>query len=83
MGYSSRIDSEKALKSATDNILEYGKSDLSRFYVNSLGKIYGKTLGAGWSGYKDFVSKVEYGTCLLYTSPSPRDRTRSRMPSSA
>ena len=30
----------------------------------------------------------KYGTetvsgCLLYTSPSPRDRTRSRMPSSA
>ena len=24
-----------------------------------------------------------YHTCLLYTSPSPRDRTRSRMPSSA
>ena len=24
-----------------------------------------------------------YKTCLLYTSPSPRDRTRSRMPSSA
>ena len=24
-----------------------------------------------------------YGPCLLYTSPSPRDRTRSRMPSSA
>ena len=26
---------------------------------------------------------VGIGTCLLYTSPSPRDRTRSRMPSSA
>src|SRR5664280_1657960 len=26
---------------------------------------------------------VTVGTCLLYTSPSPRDRTRSRMPSSA
>ena len=25
----------------------------------------------------------EDGHCLLYTSPSPRDRTRSRMPSSA
>ena len=25
----------------------------------------------------------EYTACLLYTSPSPRDRTRSRMPSSA
>ena len=24
-----------------------------------------------------------FGRCLLYTSPSPRDRTRSRMPSSA
>ena len=32
--------------------------------------------------------KIEIGissgnNCLLYTSPSPRDRTRSRMPSSA
>ena len=25
----------------------------------------------------------QFSTCLLYTSPSPRDRTRSRMPSSA
>ena len=25
----------------------------------------------------------KYKSCLLYTSPSPRDRTRSRMPSSA
>ena len=28
-------------------------------------------------------SIAENGACLLYTSPSPRDRTRSRMPSSA
>ena len=27
--------------------------------------------------------EVPFPTCLLYTSPSPRDRTRSRMPSSA
>ena len=27
--------------------------------------------------------RAGYITCLLYTSPSPRDRTRSRMPSSA
>ena len=26
---------------------------------------------------------TEDSLCLLYTSPSPRDRTRSRMPSSA
>ena len=31
---------------------------------------------AGIGGYQPYL-------CLLYTSPSPRDRTRSRMPSSA
>eukprot|EP00657_Telonema_sp_P-1_P002524 TRINITY_DN15849_c0_g1_i1.p1 TRINITY_DN15849_c0_g1~~TRINITY_DN15849_c0_g1_i1.p1 ORF type:complete len:102 (-),score=24.52 TRINITY_DN15849_c0_g1_i1:65-370(-) len=30
----------------------------------------------------DLIPK-NHNTCLLYTSPSPRDRTRSRMPSSA
>ena len=33
--------------------------------------------------YADFNDKKVYYICLLYTSPSPRDRTRSRMPSSA
>ena len=28
-------------------------------------------------------ARIRAITCLLYTSPSPRDRTRSRMPSSA
>ena len=27
--------------------------------------------------------ELAYHTCLLYTSPSPRDRQKSRMPSSA
>ena len=27
--------------------------------------------------------KIAHYTCLLYTSPSPRDRQKSRMPSSA
>ena len=31
----------------------------------------------------DRVNGVLLTPCLLYTSPSPRDRTRSRMPSSA
>ena len=33
--------------------------------------------------YTDFLWNGTLKTCLLYTSPSPRDRTRSRMPSSA
>ena len=31
----------------------------------------------------DLLGDQLLGDCLLYTSPSPRDRTRSRMPSSA
>ena len=37
------------------------------------------------SGHGEFEKGVWVSakSCLLYTSPSPRDRTRSRMPSSA
>ena len=42
---------------------------------------------AGWQGdYRQFLLarfKGDCGACLLYTSPSPRDRQKSRMPSSA
>ena len=43
-----------------------------------------------WSLVEQFFSNKNFNVlsidlpgCLLYTSPSPRDRTRSRMPSSA
>jgi len=39
--------------------------------------------GDVWHGRYNGVSAGQYYGCLLYTSPSPRDRTRSRMPSSA
>ena len=42
-------------------------------------KAFGESLGPHLEG----VLVVDYWTCLLYTSPSSRDRTRSRMPSSA
>ena len=32
---------------------------------------------------EDNIVSLQDSICLLYTSPSPRDRTRSRMPSSA
>ena len=40
-----------------------------------------QSLDTGWLK----AQTIEAGriACLLYTSPSPRDRTRSRMPSSA
>ena len=37
----------------------------------------------GPSGADDSAAIAKITSCLLYTSPSPRDRTRSRMPSSA
>ena len=39
----------------------------------------GKEQQPGTDGYNTEMPDA----CLLYTSPSPRDRTRSRMPSSA
>ena len=38
-------------------------------------------IDSGLPGILDLLYKKK--SCLLYTSPSPRDRTRSRMPSSA
>ena len=35
------------------------------------------------TGFYGIMRALQFRRCLLYTSPSPRDRTRSRMPSSA
>ena len=52
--------------------------------------IESRSMGAGGedlimarAARQKFPFSVECKNCLLYTSPSPRDRTRSRMPSSA
>ena len=34
-------------------------------------------------GWKEAAKDCKYIICLLYTSPSPRDKRQSRMPSSA
>ena len=44
-----------------------------------MAKIIGE---AGFAGIEPMVLEP-YDTCLLYTSPSPRDQRGSRMPSSA
>jgi len=40
-------------------------------------------VGRSGATVKETQTLARHSTCLLYTSPSPRDRTRSRMPSSA
>ena len=41
-----------------------------------------KNMGA-WFSVRDYIQWTLDNICLLYTSPSPRDATLSRMPSSA
>ena len=45
-------------------------------------KIY-ESYVLNWLKSKVSLRSNQYGGCLLYTSPSPRDRQKSRMPSSA
>ena len=47
--------------------------------ARQLGRRYAQ-LGPVVAGFREWRLAED---CLLYTSPSPRDRTRSRMPSSA
>ena len=56
-----------------------------RIMLNSIGPVWdGNEVWLVTGGGALFAAFPHvYATCLLYTSPSPRDRTRSRMPSSA
>ena len=65
--------SDTPLKIIPDSILVRGPKSI----LDTLGSI--KTKYIEVEDVYESLSK----TCLLYTSPSPRDRTRSRMPSSA
>ena len=60
------------------------------------GETFGEAVfSTGMTGYQETLTDPSYhkqvvvmtaphiGNCLLYTSPSPRDRSVSRMPSSA
>ena len=47
--------------------------------------LYSSKVPAGFPSPADdhMEGKLDLNTCLLYTSPSPRDRQKCRMPSSA
>ena len=56
--------------------------DSDRDFVMELGVRSVPTLKV-YKGGEEVYSNVGVMSCLLYTSPSPRDRQKSRMPSSA
>ena len=68
--------------------LEYGIVGINEGAVSNPAAPFGgvKESGQGREGSKyglDDYTEIKYMCCLLYTSPSPRDATLSRMPSSA
>ena len=64
-----KSDSEKAVNAVFDQITDVLKAR-------------GEVRLVGFGTFKTSIRKASQG-CLLYTSPSPRDKRQSRMPSSA
>ena len=77
---------EKGFRVTVNCTLFQGETpeDVAEFldYAMTLG-IEGATIAPGFSYEKAPQQDVFIKGCLLYTSPSPRDRQKSRMPSSA
>ena len=68
-----------------DEHVDYIANDLSRSMT--FDSLFGQVDTAIWEYADecgiDLSDSEECQSCLLYTSPSPRDRQKSRMPSSA
>ena len=76
---------------STGGNLNQGRTGLSGAGTQTAGLGFGGASPPGSTAYvlteqydgSSWTEVNDMNTCLLYTSPSPRDRTRSRMPSSA
>ena len=73
---------DNSFTSATLQTLEGELAVLQSQYTPEMTEEEREALNASISE-KQAEIDTEKAACLLYTSPSPRDRTRSRMPSSA
>ena len=79
----------KAIETIIKNALckkEYTEKDI--FFFNERWQSFAAHSKLSYSSKEEALNQLNQAsalinTCLLYTSPSPRDRTRSRMPSSA
>ena len=63
-------------------MVDFGGWDMPLAYGSQLEEHHAVRQDAGMFDVSHMLN-VDVQGCLLYTSPSPRDRTRSRMPSSA
>ena len=89
--YREKSLSEEQLKNNASILLEVIKKNNGKLLINDSPRIAVEIGADGFHlGMEDYLSpqnlkfiKEHKETCLLYTSPSPRDATLSRMPSSA
>ena len=77
-GYTEKLESYLGYKMPT--LIKHLDELLQREYPEEVDTL--SVLKKGW--HIDHIKPLKlFPTCLLYTSPSPRDRQKSRMPSSA
>ena len=88
----SKVNKDLAYRFGTNNDIDEAQPIKQRLFVieealrKSANDILNKTNNLNKLNFnqRDILEDcVSSNNCLLYTSPSPRDRTRSRMPSSA
>ena len=88
----SAVDSENIFElnkltiEVASNFLKTGGYLVMKTFQNNMLKSLRKDMELSFKivqTYKPAASKKQSGDCLLYTSPSPRDLSTSRMPSSA
>ena len=87
VGVNDFIETEESPLTSSDGGIETIDPKIESEQVNAIQQWRkNRDQGAADKALKDLIDAANNGSnmiCLLYTSPSPRDRTRSRMPSSA
>ena len=79
-----RVDAEGVIQDTPDRSVLWGAQTPQGFPVEQLRQAHAQARQEGWSVTDDASLFERLGwPCLLYTSPSPRDLSTSRMPSSA
>ena len=74
---------ESISKMSVMEVVELISDMEEKFGVSAAAAVAAAPAAAGGDGGAAAEEQTEFDVCLLYTSPSPRDRQKSRMPSSA
>ena len=83
-----RIAAEEAATAYPDVNMEFSVTGGTPMWLRAMrshdaNQFWFQAIGYGMIAVMSLILFRGFMSCLLYTSPSPRDRTRSRMPSSA